>query len=198
MSNLLSNFPERLRQLRTAKALTQSELADALGVSRNSIFFYESAQRTPDIIVLKKIADYFGVTCDYMIGASINRSEETRDIGDELGLTDESISALKNSIEKAKSDLKSQVYLICVNKIICNKKLVADIATYIAKAMPDNLNETERAFLCTRFDIENTSDNYEKLSALLESLFDAQIMRQIQSELEQMRGDNSTNADQEN
>lgn len=75
MKNLPSVFPERLRSLRTTKGLTQSELADELGISRNSVFFYESGQRNPDILVLKKIAEYFGVTSDFMIGTAISKLE---------------------------------------------------------------------------------------------------------------------------
>ncbi len=75
MKKLDKRFSERLRSLRTAKGLTQSELANELGISRNSVFFYESGQRTPDIWVLKKIVEYFGVTGDFMIGTVNNKLE---------------------------------------------------------------------------------------------------------------------------
>lgn len=75
MNNHKSGFPKRLRQLRNAKGLTQAELAHMIDASRNSIFLYEAGKRKPDIVVFKKLADYFGVTCDYMIGASTKRME---------------------------------------------------------------------------------------------------------------------------
>jgi len=207
MSNLLSNFPERLRQLRTAKALTQSELADALGVSRNSIFFYESAQRTPDIIVLKKIADYFGVTCDYMIGASINRSEETRNIGDELGLTDEAIAALKQQTQDAKHDFDARMRITGINKIICNKQLIFEIASYIdpnykaifadfiTRDFADIETENSKKQTFSDIGIPYTEENRRSISEFLCASLDGQIISHIQNELDKMRGDNSTNAD---
>lgn len=63
-------FSERLRQLREEKGLTQQELAEKLNIGRASISNYELGTRTPDIEVLNKLADFFGVTTDYLIGRS--------------------------------------------------------------------------------------------------------------------------------
>lgn len=200
MSNLLSSFPERLRQLRTAKALTQSELADALGVSRNSIFFYETGKRTPDILVLKKISDYFGVTCDYMIGASINRSEETREIGDALGLTDEAIETLKNVTMQfeAKKDTARNMecwsYLHGINSIISNKKLVTAIGNYLFGITPD-IPDGSFVFF---FDADGEHVYYKTDTREQEKLANAWNMSRIKNELEQMRGEVPPNANKEN
>jgi len=60
----------RIRELRNAKNLTQEELGKILNVSARSIGFYESGDRDPDTNSLNKLADYFGVTVDYIIGRS--------------------------------------------------------------------------------------------------------------------------------
>ncbi len=90
-----SNFGERLKQLRREKNLTQEQLAEVFGVARNSIFSYETGRRIPDIEVLKSYAEYFGVTSDYLLGLSDNRTPETTAIGDKLGLSDEAIECLE-------------------------------------------------------------------------------------------------------
>ena len=59
---------ERLKQLRGEKGLTQQEVSDAVGVARETYARYESGARTPDIDMLSRLADLFGVTTDYLLG----------------------------------------------------------------------------------------------------------------------------------
>ena len=61
-------FGERLRQLRAKK--TQEEIAKYLGVARGTIARYENGQREPDQYTLQKLADFFDVSVDYLIGRS--------------------------------------------------------------------------------------------------------------------------------
>lgn len=58
----------RLKELRENKKLTQSELAHILQISPSSIGMYEQGRREPDSTTLKKIANYFNVTIDYLLG----------------------------------------------------------------------------------------------------------------------------------
>lgn len=57
-----------LKQLREARGITQTELAKQLGVVRSTICFYESEQHSPTPEMLIKLADFFGVTVDYLLG----------------------------------------------------------------------------------------------------------------------------------
>ncbi len=61
-------FGKRLKRLRNDKEITQKELAKYLGVSDRSVGYYETGQRTPPPDILKKIADFFGVSVDYLLG----------------------------------------------------------------------------------------------------------------------------------
>lgn len=69
-------FPYRLKELREEKGLTQEELALMLGLKRQSISNYENGGRQPDYNTLIKIADFFGVTVDYLVGHSDFRTRE--------------------------------------------------------------------------------------------------------------------------
>lgn len=89
-------FATRIYELRERKGLTQVELAKKLGISRQSITLYENQDRVPDIEVLRKFADFFEVSSDYLIGIENNSRTEYTVVGDELGLNDEAIDALKN------------------------------------------------------------------------------------------------------
>lgn len=66
-------FDKRLRKLRTDKELSQKSLADILGISPSTVAMYEQARRTPDNEMLQKIADYFQVSVDYLLGRTNQR-----------------------------------------------------------------------------------------------------------------------------
>lgn len=65
-------FAKRIKELREGKGLTIRQLATFLGIGNNSISQYENCKRTPDIDVCKLFADYFNVSCDYLVGLSDN------------------------------------------------------------------------------------------------------------------------------
>lgn len=58
----------RLKELRKAKGLTQHQLANELGISQQAYARYEKGDREPKISTLIKLADYFDVSVDYLIG----------------------------------------------------------------------------------------------------------------------------------
>ncbi|MGP4073821.1 helix-turn-helix domain-containing protein [Piscibacillus sp. B03] len=62
----------RLKRLRKEKKLTQAELGEIINVSKVSISGYESGDRTPDTDNLRRMADYFEVTTDYLLGRTDN------------------------------------------------------------------------------------------------------------------------------
>ena len=61
-------FNTRLKELRIEKELSQSQLSKELGVLPRTVSFWEADQRRPDFETLEKIAKYFGVTTDYLLG----------------------------------------------------------------------------------------------------------------------------------
>ena len=61
-------FAERLKDLREEKGLSLSQLAREIGVSHVAILRWENNTRIPNIESLKILANYFGVTTDYLLG----------------------------------------------------------------------------------------------------------------------------------
>ena len=57
-----------LKLLRKKKGVSRQKLAEALGLSQQSINHYENHKIEPDIATLIKIADYFETSVDYVIG----------------------------------------------------------------------------------------------------------------------------------
>lgn len=62
----------RLKELRKKKGISQLRLATALNTTQNTISRYETGEREPGISELIKIADYFNVSVDYLIGRTEN------------------------------------------------------------------------------------------------------------------------------
>jgi len=69
-------FAERIRRLRKEKKQTQMQMANYLGCSLRTYQYYESATHYPDIPDLIKLADFFGVSADYLLGRSGERKWE--------------------------------------------------------------------------------------------------------------------------
>ena len=61
------NIADRIQQLRKAKGVSQEELADRIGVSRQAVSKWESEQATPDVEKILLLSDYFEVTTDYLL-----------------------------------------------------------------------------------------------------------------------------------
>ena len=59
---------ERMKTLREERGLTMDELAEKVGMSPCSVYYYEHSKHVPNIITLIKYAMYFGVSTDYLLG----------------------------------------------------------------------------------------------------------------------------------
>ena len=62
------NFSENIIKLRHKKGITQEELADFVGVTKASVSKWETKQSLPDIMLLPRLAAYFDVTVDELLG----------------------------------------------------------------------------------------------------------------------------------
>jgi transcriptional regulator with XRE-family HTH domain len=62
------SFALMLNQLREQNHLSQKDISNYLGITRQAVASYELAKREPDYEVLQKLADYFGVSVDYLLG----------------------------------------------------------------------------------------------------------------------------------
>lgn len=62
------DFAERIRNLRSEMDLTQWQLADVLETTQRKISYWELGKTEPDLLTLWKIADFFNVSVDYLLG----------------------------------------------------------------------------------------------------------------------------------
>ena len=86
---------DRILSLRKSKGMSQEQLADAIGVSRQAVSKWESEQATPDIDKVVIMSELFGVTTDYILkGIEPIPDNDHKTIGDVI---DQKVLTEKNS-----------------------------------------------------------------------------------------------------
>lgn len=117
MSNKDTVLGDRLKKLRSKKGINQEHVAIDLGISRARYSHYENNHVEPDAEMLRKLATYYNVTIDYLLGNSDNPNPEiTNDplseiqkIAEEFGIKDLSfynIDEWKNFTKEDIEDIK--------------------------------------------------------------------------------------------
>ena len=94
---------DRIQSLRKSKGMSQEELADVAGVSRQAVSKWESEQSVPDIDKIVILSEIFGVTTDYILKGI--EPIETNDHKTMADVIDQRVLTEKNS-KRAKSVLK--------------------------------------------------------------------------------------------
>ena len=72
----MAKIADRIKQLRKKKGVSQSQLAEAIGVKNNTVSTWERGTRKPDSDALQLLSNYFEVSFEYLLGSS--DKEETR------------------------------------------------------------------------------------------------------------------------
>lgn len=99
-------FKDRLSELMENREINQRELADEIGISKQTISFYVHGKRLPDIDNFSLICDFFNVSADYMLGKTESKSKdmEVSTIHKKTGLSDEAIIIL-SKLQNKNSEL---------------------------------------------------------------------------------------------
>lgn len=140
-----SIFAIRLNQLMLKHKKTQQDIAQLVGTSRQAISQYIDGQTQPTIEKLYKIANFFNVSADYLLGLTDIESVDIYDkkISELIGLNDEAINNLRTTNEDNKINI--QVVNDLLNKNIGGVKVLKTIQSYLEfdnttySAMPDDL-----------------------------------------------------------
>lgn len=89
-----------MKKIRELLQLTQVKVANDLKLSRQVYNFYENGKRNPDMQTLIKIADYYGVSIDYLLGRTNVIKPENIDENDLLAKLNTADSETKASVEQ--------------------------------------------------------------------------------------------------
>ena len=110
---------DNIKYLRKKHKLTQQDVARALGIARSTYTSYENNNRSPDYELLIKIADYFNVSTDFLLG----RMERT--------------NLMKDEYPDSKEAVNSNNVLDIVNNLMHIREISEEDYAYITKQLED-------------------------------------------------------------
>lgn len=124
-------FAERLKDLREKNGISQGKLADEIGISRGALSYYENEQRTADIHILSKIAAYFNVTTDYLLGLKDYSVTdiEAQNVCEYTGLTEDAVSFL-HDVATASHPVNRN-YMTITSLVLSDTNIMNNIQFYI-------------------------------------------------------------------
>jgi len=118
--NKVALFPTQLRKLRERKGVSQSTLSKALGVSKSTIGLWETGDTLPDAKSLHDIAEYFGVTADYLLGLSTATRGEFHDFARVTHFNPATIQFLTLNCGSDRNDVSDKRKRIPFEYLICS------------------------------------------------------------------------------
>ncbi|WP_102347618.1 helix-turn-helix domain-containing protein [Bacillus sp. Marseille-P3661] len=116
----MASLGKKIKDLREQRGLTPDELADHLHFTKSIIWSYEIDKREPNLIHLNKLADYFGVSIDYLL----NRDYEKTEIHLKIPTTDltNNYSFIIDNEEVSGEELEEAISFIRAKRIMKKEK----------------------------------------------------------------------------
>ncbi len=143
------NFSENFKAMRKKHNLTQEQIAEALGVSCQAVSKWETNSSYPDISLLPIIADYFGVSVDYLIGH--DTSKQAEEINNVCKLADDLFT--NNSYMEAIPIIRGALI-----KHPGNEKLMYKLAWALSGTKRESENNYEEAIILYHKILEISTD----------------------------------------
>ncbi len=130
----------RIQNLRKQRGMSQEQLAEALGVSRQAVSKWEAEQSVPDIDKIISICDYFGVTTDYILrNTELPQTEPQSEPMVENTYISENNVDEENPEKQKKSALLLAVaivlYILCVVPVIILQNEIGIVLMFVMIAV---------------------------------------------------------------
>ena len=92
----------RIRELREDKDLRQVDVANATGIDQKTLSNYETGKTNPDSHAIIRLAEFFGVTTDYLLGVSVSNIMSETDLNEKLGNIQKELDEIKKFLNSQK------------------------------------------------------------------------------------------------
>lgn len=122
----------RLKELRSSKGMSQTELAQCTGLTRKSIINYENGYREPNSKAMATLEEFFGVSGAYLRGESEDSEPRISDALDVMDEVDRSIETLATTIQNETATSKPEI-----------RKMVFDILSELCTALTKRPDEQQ-------------------------------------------------------
>lgn len=90
----------RIRELREDRDLRQIDVSNATNIDQKTLSNYETGRTNPDSWAIIKLADFFGVTCDYLLGVSDRNLKDMNDVIEDLEEIKKRIDCVERFLRK--------------------------------------------------------------------------------------------------
>lgn len=174
-----SDFCRILTLLRKERGITQKEAAAALGISQALLSHYEKGVRECGLGFVVRAADYYEVSCDYLLGRSSNRTGITLtvdELPDEAAQKDSRVVGSVLSTLNKKLIINSISILYGILHSTNDKRLVGDVSSYLMAAVYRVFRKVYSANPKNQANMFTVSQHkYEYLSAAMMEKSNAEI-----------------------
>ncbi len=133
-----TNFPRTLSLLRKERGMSQREACRALGVSQAVLSHYENGLREPGLEFVARAADFYKVSCDFLLGRTMSREDYTVKPEDIPDMSEEKDNVLRGSMLAALSKKLIVNSLSLIFDIVGNSKnkmLISETAMFFNVAV---------------------------------------------------------------
>ncbi len=94
----MQEYRNRIRDLREDHDLRQVDVANATGIDQKTLSNYETGKTNPDSYAIIRLAEFFQVTTDYLLGYSASNIKTSHDILEILECMEKNLKDIKNQI----------------------------------------------------------------------------------------------------
>lgn len=176
-------FAKRLRILLEENNISQTQLANELGITRQAVNSYMLGNSLPDIEKFQKMASFFNVSYEYLLGETESKRRENINVYEKMGLSDSAIQQLENIQFIATSEDKDSVNWKqisiaqkeqdAINLLLSSSllpRLLDSVSEYIdtikEQRIYDNMSENEKRAR----EIEGTLKTNDSIEALVKNI----------------------------
>ena len=163
---MTSKFSDRIKKLRKSFSLSQKEAALKLGVSQAQLSHYENGIRECSLDFVVTLAKFYGVSCDYLLGAT-NEKTASNHLHTEALALDAVLSAADKMQDKSSGDAVTKAADCCV--LALADAVLGDNSSYNKKAAHCSLGAAEVFMASVNEEGEISDQNLEKTAKEAES-----------------------------
>lgn len=182
-------FSERLCQLIEEKGITQNQLAETIGKTRQTINGYTLGNTAPDSDTLIELSNYFNVSADYLLGLSNVKTLDVqiKSISDFTGLSDNAVLQLHSYKCEAKKEIEK---LSLESFRDCSQYSAVDVAEIkaILKLSAEQMKSQKENFIVLLSKLIVNPDFIKVMTYCNQYIFGKMETKQKHNELEQKLG----------
>lgn len=157
-------FPQRLIQLRKEHKYSQAHAAELLSIPRSTYSGYETQGKEPDIDLLCKMAELFGVTTDYLMGLSDWRNGYGSVLDKSAKSICEKVNALPDSVRSAGADIVDNICVLLSRNLADSDEEYIRLYDELFKLLTKSRSDLKKMIS----ELSTTPMNALRLSAFME------------------------------